>query len=121
MNPKPRSFISVLRAVSMQITIVPTKIGNFFPRSISTSSSVILKKRFSTNFSDDKVTEDIIAECLELRRSLQPINDRIGGPLEKNSEKNTILPFVFLLGNHSSGKSSFVNYVLQRKVRSSLY
>ncbi len=39
------------------------------------------------------------------------------GPLEKNSQKNTILPFVFLLGNHSSGKSSFVNYVCQRKIQ----
>jgi GTPase Era involved in 16S rRNA processing len=27
------------------------------------------------------------------------------------------LPFVFLLGNHSSGKSSFINYVCQRKVQ----
>jgi GTPase Era involved in 16S rRNA processing len=48
---------------------------------------------------------------------LQPINDRFAGPLEKSSQKNTILPFVFLLGNHSSGKSSFINYVLQRKVQ----
>ena len=28
-----------------------------------------------------------------------------------------MLPFVFLLGNHSSGKSSFINYVCQRKVQ----
>jgi GTPase Era involved in 16S rRNA processing len=28
-----------------------------------------------------------------------------------------MLPFVFLLGNHSSGKSSFVNYICQRKVQ----
>ena len=27
------------------------------------------------------------------------------------------MPFVFLLGNHSSGKSSFINYVCQRKVQ----
>jgi GTPase SAR1 family protein len=37
--------------------------------------------------------------------------------LEKTSQKNTVLPFVFLLGNHSSGKSSFINYVCQRKVQ----
>lgn len=37
--------------------------------------------------------------------------------MEKSSQKNTVLPFVFLLGNHSSGKSSFVNYVCDRKVQ----
>ncbi len=37
--------------------------------------------------------------------------------MEKSSQKNTILPFVFLLGNHSSGKSSFINYVCQRKIQ----
>jgi GTPase SAR1 family protein len=30
-----------------------------------------------------------------------------------------VLPFVFLLGNHSSGKSSFVNYVCGRKIQQS--
>lgn len=39
------------------------------------------------------------------------------GPLEKSSQKNTVLPFVFLLGNHSSGKSSFINYLCQRKIQ----
>jgi len=45
------------------------------------------------------------------------LNDKFKGPLEKSSQKNTVLPFVFLLGNHSSGKSSFINYVCQRKVQ----
>jgi GTPase SAR1 family protein len=27
------------------------------------------------------------------------------------------LPFVLLVGNHSSGKSSFINYVLGRKIQ----
>eukprot|EP00600_Ochromonadales_sp_CCMP1393_P000817 CAMPEP_0174983848 /NCGR_PEP_ID=MMETSP0004_2-20121128/17382_1 /TAXON_ID=420556 /ORGANISM="Ochromonas sp., Strain CCMP1393" /LENGTH=514 /DNA_ID=CAMNT_0016236167 /DNA_START=214 /DNA_END=1758 /DNA_ORIENTATION=+ len=59
----------------------------------------------------------IIEECQALRSSIQSINDKFRGPLEKTSQKNTVLPFVFLLGNHSSGKSSFINYVLQRKVQ----
>lgn len=46
-----------------------------------------------------------------------PLNSRIRGPLEKNSENTTDLPFVFLVGNHSSGKSSFINHVLGRNVQ----
>eukprot|EP01039_Chlorochromonas_danica_P009154 gene9154-10105_t len=61
--------------------------------------------------------EEIIDECGNIRASIQTLNDRFKGPLEKSSQKNTVLPFVFLLGNHSSGKSSFINYVLQRKVQ----
>jgi len=53
----------------------------------------------------------IIAECQRLRISIQQLNDRVRGPLSKSSQKNTALPFVFLLGNHSSGKSSFINYM----------
>eukprot|EP01041_Mallomonas_annulata_P013702 gene13702-29131_t len=59
----------------------------------------------------------ILAECERLRRSIQPLNDRSFGPLEKCTQRNTILPFVFLLGNHSSGKSSFINYILNRKIQ----
>jgi len=61
--------------------------------------------------------EKIISDCLALRQSVQPTNDRLKGPLEKSAQRNTILPFVFLLGNHSSGKSSFINYVCQRKIQ----
>lgn len=42
---------------------------------------------------------------------------RFKGPLEKSNQKNTILPFVLLVGNHSSGKSSLINYVCERKVQ----
>ena len=47
------------------------------------------------------------------------MNDRLRGPLERHSHKTTALPFVLLLGNHSSGKSSFVNYVLGRTIQTS--
>ena len=69
-------------------------------------------KKTSTNLSSK-----IVEECLRLRSSVQNINDAYKGPLDKNGVKNTILPFVFLLGNHSSGKSSFVNYVTGRKIQ----
>jgi septin family protein len=59
----------------------------------------------------------IIDECNRLRKFLQPISDRYRGPLNANNTSNTLLPFVLLLGNHSSGKSSFINYILERKVQ----
>lgn len=31
--------------------------------------------------------------------------------------QSTKMPFVFVLGNHSSGKSSFINYVLGRNIQ----
>ncbi|CAM9136168.1 unnamed protein product [Discosporangium mesarthrocarpum] len=59
--------------------------------------------------------------CNELHGSfLQPLNDRLHGPLEKSNTggyQSTKMPFVFLLGNHSSGKSSFINYVLGRNIQ----
>ncbi|EWM27210.1 rme1-like gtpase atpase without a c-terminal eh domain protein [Nannochloropsis gaditana] len=59
----------------------------------------------------------VLQRCDELQSYLQPINDRLRGPLEKCSDKAPLLPFVFLLGNHSSGKSSFVNYVCNRPIQ----
>lgn len=53
---------------------------------------------------------------------------KLRGPLEQQQQapegvestligNNTLLPFVFLVGNHSSGKSSFINYVMGRDVQ----
>ncbi|KAG7383894.1 EH domain-containing protein 1 [Phytophthora boehmeriae] len=51
---------------------------------------------------------------------LLPLNEKLLGPLDRKhrEEKLPSLPFVFLLGNHSSGKSSFINYLLKRDVQS---
>ena len=76
----------------------------------------IQNKNKNKNFSTAK---HIVDECHTLRKSIQQLNDKCRGPLAANTQKNTVMPFVFLLGNHSSGKSSFVNYILQRKVQSS--
>lgn len=46
-----------------------------------------------------------------------PLNEKIRGPLARNSNQGTALPFVFLVGNHSSGKSSFINYIAGRSVQ----
>ena len=49
---------------------------------------------------------------------LAPLNSRLRGPLERRPFTSGVpLPIVLLLGNHSSGKSSFINYVLGRDVQ----
>eukprot|EP00984_Skeletonema_dohrnii_P025253 scaffold14368_cov214-Skeletonema_dohrnii-CCMP3373.AAC.4 len=63
------------------------------------------------------VQQSILNQCSELHSSIMPFNTSLQGPLAKNSDKGTSLPFVFLVGNHSSGKSSFINYVLGRSVQ----
>lgn len=65
--------------------------------------------------------ENIVGRCDALHtKFVQPLNDRLHGPLEKSSRggyRTTKLPFVFLLGNHSSGKSSFINFCLGRDIQ----
>ena len=63
----------------------------------------------STEKIDSKTNQSIVDKCFTVRTQLQNINDKCKGPLEKSSQKNTILPFVFLLGNHSSGKYRYCN------------
>lgn len=63
------------------------------------------------------IQQSILNQCSELHSSIMPLNTSLQGPLAKNSDKGTSLPFVFLVGNHSSGKSSFINYVLGRSVQ----
>lgn len=66
---------------------------------------------------DSQIQADIMDKCTSLHSSIMPLNEKLRGPLAKNSDKGTSLPFVFLVGNHSSGKSSFINYVLGRNVQ----
>jgi GTPase SAR1 family protein len=63
------------------------------------------------------VNRRVITECERLRKSIQIISDKNHGPLDKSEIKSTLYPFVLLLGNHSSGKSSFVNYLMDRKIQ----
>jgi hypothetical protein len=66
---------------------------------------------------DPKLQIEVLDKCEALHSSIMPLNERIRGPLAKNSNQGTALPMVFLVGNHSSGKSSFVNYILGRPVQ----
>ena len=55
------------------------------------------------------IQQTILSQCSSLHSSVMPLNSNLSGPLAKNSDRGTSLPFVFLVGNHSSGKSSFVS------------
>lgn len=85
----------------------------------------------------------VMDECQKLHSSLMPMNQKVSilqtpilrethplishhlfslnpqfsGPLPSLADRGTALPFVLLVGNHSSGKSSFINYVLERPVQ----
>mmetsp|Transcript_14804 Transcript_14804/g.31894 ORF Transcript_14804/g.31894 Transcript_14804/m.31894 type:complete len:602 (+) Transcript_14804:124-1929(+) len=69
------------------------------------------------NIPSPDIQQSILSQCSALHSSIMPLNSHIRGPLAKNSDRGTSLPFVFLVGNHSSGKSSFINYVLGRSVQ----
>lgn len=57
---------------------------------------------------------EVVKECIRLRQHVvQPVSDRYHGPLDSSTVYNTQYPMVLLLGNHSSGKSSFINHLLQ--------
>jgi len=67
-------------------------------------SFIPITKEFSSLLAKPSIDEpispstQIIQQCLQVRQSIQDLNDRVKGPLEKSSQKNTALPFVFLLG-----------------------
>ena len=90
--------------------------------SSSNESSTSSLEGTSSSPSDDEmispsIQSQIMESCSELHASIMPLNQTLIGPLAKNSDKGTSLPFVFLVGNHSSGKSSFINYVLGRDIQ----
>lgn len=51
-------------------------------------------------------------------RTLKPIADHFGFPLSKRASNSSNVPTVLCLGNHSSGKSSFINHMLGAVVQS---
>jgi hypothetical protein len=57
---------------------------------------------------DTTLQAEIMSKCEDIsNKFIQPLNDRLKGPLDKSASggyKTTKLPFVFVLGNHSSGE-----------------
>ena len=68
--------------------------------------------------SSDTTTVDIQGHSEQLfQEVIVPLNERMMGPLNHSATQITPMPMVFVLGNHSSGKSSFLNYVIGRDVQ----
>jgi hypothetical protein len=66
----------------------------------------------------EEAPEKILDQCAQLYDSLTDLNDKLGGTaIPPPSDRGTSLPFCLLVGNHSSGKSSFINYVLKRNIQ----
>jgi septin family protein len=59
----------------------------------------------------------VVEECIRLQRFIQQYSEKFSGPVSKSSIAAPTTPFVLLLGNHSSGKSSFINYIIQKKIQ----
>ena len=82
----------------------------------------LLRRPFSISPSSLPPLSDLIAKEITIKTQaltdtvLTPTNKLFLGPLprdanQENSVANPSMPLVFLLGNHSSGKSTFVNYL----------
>ena len=72
----------------------------------------------STDESLLKSPEEILNRCAELYDSLTVLNEKLGGTvIPPSSDRATQLPFCLLVGNHSSGKSSFINYIMGTSIQ----
>ena len=82
---------------------------------LSPSEIVNSSKRPSA---DQPQTVSIAEETLNLtRKSLMPLNEDFIGPLSRKTDDRIPLPVVLVVGNHSSGKSTFINYCLKRRIQ----
>lgn len=70
-----------------------------------------------TSKTDMSMLSSLARDYNRLRRSLQPFSERYHGYLQQRSCNPPKSPFVLLLGNSSSGKSNFVNHVLNRPIQ----
>ncbi len=85
--------------------------------------SGISRSFFSFSKQEESTTEpltasDVYTTCREIHDALlTPLNNGLLGPLEKSSDQGTPKPLVLVMGNHSSGKSTFINYMAGRTVQ----
>lgn len=89
---------------------------------VSTISRSFYTATRNNNNSDEdsspRSPEAVLRECWNQYDLLTKLNDKVGGTaIPPPSDRGTSLPFCLLVGNHSSGKSSFINYILQRNIQ----
>ena len=98
------------------LTRFRVRIAHRFPMIIS--RKVLSSRNFASHVPLSTASEVQQRVQYFFDEKLAPLNEKIKGPLpSKKSDTMTPLPFVFVLGNHSSGKSSFINYVLKKNVQ----
>jgi len=76
-------------------------------------------RRFVASPSAQQLTAEVSEWTETVQETvLTPLNGRLLGPLERRAFNESVpLPYVLLLGNHSSGKSSFINFLMGRDVQ----
>ncbi|KAJ8612375.1 hypothetical protein CTAYLR_007940 [Chrysophaeum taylorii] len=81
---------------------------------------VAVRRSSSGGWRNEATRASVLEECSALHVSVvAPSNEALRGPLAQSEHQlfQTVLPFVLLLGNHSSGKSSFANLALGRQIQ----
>ena len=65
------------------------------------------------SFSQAPETAQQLCESVQkiYTQQLIPLNAKLAGPLEASSDSMLPLPMVLVIGNHSSGKSTFINFL----------
>jgi len=85
-----------------------------------------VNENLSAKYEVPQYSKEILHSCNQLHASiLLPLNEKLRGPLitshggngNSGSANVTSMPFVLCVGNHSSGKSSFINHVVGRNVQ----
>jgi hypothetical protein len=68
--------------------------------------------------SSPQAAEEFFVRIKSVNESvLKPLNARLLGPLDKTLDELSPLPMVLILGNHSSGKSTFINFLCGRQIQ----
>jgi len=92
----------------------------------TSSSDTSVNENLSAKYEVPQYSKEILHSCNQLHASiLLPLNEKLRGPLitshggngNSGSANVTSMPFVLCVGNHSSGKSSFINHVVGRNVQ----
>lgn len=85
------------------------------PSDLVNTSSAPSSQVWSTSEAQ-QIADDTLSLTKEV---LLPLNEQFVGPLSRRMDERIPLPVVLVIGNHSSGKSTFINYCVQQRVQES--